>query len=173
MSLRFLVFGNSGSGKSTLAAHLASQHGIAHLDLDSVAWEPGLPPRRRPLADACADIQRVVDAESNWVIEGCYADLLGFAAARATRVIWLDLPVEACVANARLRPWEPHKYPTKAAQDAWLDTLLDWIRAYDSRDDEFSAQAHGRLYASFVGEKSVYRRNPVLEGAGLPEAGDS
>ena len=36
---RIVVFGNSGSGKTTLARVLTSQYGLAHLDLDSLAWD--------------------------------------------------------------------------------------------------------------------------------------
>lgn len=39
-SMRTLLFGNSGSGKSTLAKRLARAHALAHLDLDSIVWEP-------------------------------------------------------------------------------------------------------------------------------------
>jgi adenylate kinase family enzyme len=35
--MKFAILGNSGSGKSTLAARLAQEHGLAHLDLDTVA----------------------------------------------------------------------------------------------------------------------------------------
>ncbi|WP_415071942.1 AAA family ATPase [Hyphomicrobium sp.] len=41
---RLLIFGNSGSGKSTLARQLAQERGLAHLDLDTLAWQPGMPP---------------------------------------------------------------------------------------------------------------------------------
>jgi hypothetical protein len=57
------------------------------------------------------------------------------------------------VQNCRARPWEPHKYASKAEQDANLPMLLDWVRAYDSRDDEFSLRAHRRLFKSFNGPK--------------------
>ena len=39
--MKVLVFGNSGSGKSTYAQALATRQGLAHLDLDSIVWEPG------------------------------------------------------------------------------------------------------------------------------------
>jgi adenylate kinase family enzyme len=39
--MSILIFGNSGSGKTTLARTLAAKHRLAHLDLDSIVWEPG------------------------------------------------------------------------------------------------------------------------------------
>jgi len=42
--VRIVVIGNSGSGKSTLAKRL----GVPHLDLDTLAWQPGVSDRREP-----------------------------------------------------------------------------------------------------------------------------
>ena len=106
---RILIFGNSGAGKSTLARQLATERGLAHLDLDTLAWQPGSPPQRRPLKESARDV--------------------------------------------RARPWEPHKYASKAEQDANLPLLLDWVRDYETRDDEFSLRSHRRLYDNFAGLK--------------------
>jgi adenylate kinase family enzyme len=150
---RIVIFGNSGSGKSTLAARLSGTSGLAHLDLDVLAWLPVAPPRRRPLEDSAAEMAAFMDAHDAWVIEGCYADLVALAAERCTRLVFLNPGVEACVANARRRPWEPHKYPSRAAQDANLAMLIGWIRDYDRRDDELSLAAHRRLFDGFAGDK--------------------
>ncbi len=152
---RVLVFGNSGAGKSTLARDLQDRDGLGHLDLDSLAWLDTTPPRRRPFDESRADIEAFMALHDGWVIEGCYADLLAMAAEEATEMIWLNPPTEACVAHARARPWEPHKYPSKEAQDANLPMLIDWIRAYDSREDEFSRRAHEALFDQFSGTKQA------------------
>lgn len=47
---KIMIFGNSGSGKSTLAKKLIKAEGLSHLDLDSLAWLPEVPPQRAPLA---------------------------------------------------------------------------------------------------------------------------
>jgi adenylate kinase family enzyme len=150
---RTLLLGNSGSGKSTLALRLARDDGLRHLDLDTLAWEPETPPRRRPLAHSVRELTSFMDAADRWVIEGCYADLLGAALPRCARLLFLNPGVEACVTNARERPWEPHKYPTKEAQDANLDMLIGWIRDYETRRDVFSLDAHRALFDAFAGEK--------------------
>jgi adenylate kinase family enzyme len=150
---RYLLLGNSGAGKSTLAQRLARGTGSSHLDLDTLAWEPEMPPRRRPVTDSAQEITSFMDANDRWVIEGCYADLLEVAQPRCTRLVLLAPGIEACVANARLRPWEPHKYPTKAAQDANLELLIGWIRDYDVRQDAFSSAAHRALFEGFAGDK--------------------
>ncbi|MGB5519594.1 MAG: shikimate kinase, partial [Gammaproteobacteria bacterium] len=45
---KILIFGNRGSGKSTLAKKLVKVEGVAHLDLDSLAWLPETLPQRAP-----------------------------------------------------------------------------------------------------------------------------
>ncbi|MDN3637378.1 shikimate kinase [Simiduia curdlanivorans] len=154
-----LVFGNSGSGKSTLAKKISAEQNAAHLDLDTVAWQATVPPTRTPISESKAKIGSFIEANGHWVIEGCYADLLALAQGSAEKIIFLDLPVADCIANARNRPWEPHKYESKAAQDANLAMLIDWISQYPTRTDTFSRQAHLNLYEAFTGEKEQRRSN--------------
>ena len=70
-----------------------------------------------------------------------------------TRLVFLDPGVDACIANARARPWEPHEHESQAARDAGLDFLIGWIRDYAIRDDEMSLAAHRTLYDGFAGAK--------------------
>jgi adenylate kinase family enzyme len=150
---RHVVVGNSGSGKSTLAARIARDAGAAHLDLDTLAWQPVTPPRRRPLAESTSELGAFMAGHEHWVIEGCYADLLAAALPRCSRLVFLNPGIESCVANARLRPWEPHKYPSRQAQDANLEMLIGWIRDYEVRADVFSLAAHRALFDRFAGDK--------------------
>ncbi|RLT92129.1 AAA family ATPase [Ketobacter sp.] len=158
-SKNILIFGNSGSGKSTLAQKLCAQYDLAHLDLDVIAWKPGLPPARMPLAESGALIERFVAEHAGWVIEGCYADLLEMLLGRCNELIFLDLPVAMCIENARKRPWEPHKYESKAAQDANLEMLIQWIAQYPERSDTFSRAAHRALFERFDGNKTLLELN--------------
>ena len=79
-------------------------------------------------------------------MEGCYADLAELALAHATHLVFLNPGVEACVANCRARPWEPHKYSSAAAQDRNLPMLVEWVRGYATRDDEYSLRRHRELF---------------------------
>ena len=155
-AMRLVVYGNSGAGKSTLARALADD-GLAHLDLDTLAWEPTEPPVRTPLEEAAAAIREFTEAHERWVIEGCYADLIERVLDRATKLVFLDPPVETCQAHARGRPWEPHKYPSPAAQDANLPMLLDWIADYPTREGPLGRPAHLALYEAFDGPKERRR----------------
>jgi len=132
---------------------------MAHLDLDSLAWLPSQPPRRMPLAESRVLINEFTENNESWVIEGCYTDLLEVLAEKATEVVFLNLPLEHCLQNASIRPWEPHKYATKEAQDANLEMLLDWIAQYEHRDDVFSLAAHASFYEGFSGTKTCIRSN--------------
>ena len=100
-----------------------------------------------------------LEAETDWVIEGCYMDLLETVASKSTEIIFLNLPVEQCIENARNRPWEPEKYETKAAQDDFLDQLIDWIALYPKRSDDLSLEAHVRFYENYTGKKRMYVSN--------------
>ena len=151
--MRVVVMGNSGAGKSTLAARLAKEHALAHLDLDTLAWLPESPPRRAPLEQSAAKISAFTTGHERWVIEGCYADLLQHAARGCGLLVFLNPGLEVCLANCRARPWEPHKYPSREAQDANLTMLLSWVRDYETRSDEFSLRAHRALFDGHVGDK--------------------
>jgi adenylate kinase family enzyme len=144
---RLVVMGNSGSGKS----RYAKRAGLPHLDLDTLAWDPG--PKRRPVERSRRELEGFLALHEEWVIEGCYADLLELALPHATRLVFLNPGIEACIAHARARPWEPHKYESKEQQDAKLPMLERWIREYETRNDEFSLAAHRALFEGFGGEK--------------------
>lgn len=156
---KIIIFGNSGSGKSTLAKHLAKNQGLAHLDLDTIAWLDTIPPQRMPIVQSTEVIDNFVSANTNWVIEGCYADLLEYVMPKANKLIFLNLPVADCITNAKNRPWEPHKYPNKQAQDDNLAMLIEWIKQYPNRDDTFSLTAHKKLYQTFAGAKEIRTKN--------------
>lgn len=159
--MRYLIVGNSGSGKSTLAMRLAARDRLAHLDLDTLAWLPGA--KRRPFDDSARDIRAFLDANTDWVIEGCYARLIACVPAEGVTLVLLDIDIEECVENARQRPWEPHKYEAKDVQDARLEALIAWIRGYEKRTDELSRTAHRALFDAFPGAKIELRSREAID----------
>ncbi len=156
---KIVIFGNSGSGKSTLAKTLAASQNLAHLDLDTIAWKPVSPPVRMSIEESNVQLFDFIDHHKDWVIEGCYADLLSLVLPYADEMFFLNLPVSACIENAKNRPWEPHKYESEAAQNDNLAMLIDWIALYPSRTDTFSQQAHENLYKQFDGKKTMFTTN--------------
>ena len=147
---KVLIFGNSGSGKSTLAKKLCESEGLSHLDLDTLAWEQSLPPERKPVIESKLEINKFMESNNAWVIEGCYTDLLECALEQASEIIYMNLAVELCIKNAKASPWEPHKYESKQAQDANLEMLIDWISDYATRSDTFSKAEHSRLFEQYL-----------------------
>ncbi|MCP4325043.1 MAG: shikimate kinase [Alteromonadales bacterium] len=156
---KVLIFGNSASGKSTLAKQLAQSENLAHLDLDLLAWQPTNPPTRTSLDDSRKAIEQFIQQHTSWVIEGCYTDLLTMVEAVSSEVIFMNLPVTQCIANAKNRPWEPHKYDSKEAQDANLAMLIEWISQYESREDTFSKNAHTEFYQNYSASKKMITGN--------------
>lgn len=137
-----------------MARRLSRERGLAHLDLDSLAWTaPGV---RKPVEDSAKEITAFITANSDWVAEGCYADLVEVGLPAATEVRFLNPGTEACVANCRARPWEPEKYASQEEQDKKLAFLIEWVRQYETRDDEYSFARHRRLFESFAGAKAEF-----------------
>ncbi|MGJ8696792.1 MAG: AAA family ATPase [Verrucomicrobiaceae bacterium] len=150
---RVVIFGNSGSGKTSMARRLSKESGLAHLDLDEVAWKGGDPPVRESIETSVAAIDEFRARNSGWIIEGCYSSLISHAARDATEMYFLNIGIEACIENCRARPWEPGKYSSAEAQDAKLAMLIDWVKRYEARDDEFSLRDHREIFAKFEGKK--------------------
>lgn len=158
--MRILIFGNSGSGKSTLARALSVRGGCAHLDLDTIVWEPGRIAEPRPIRQVRDDLDAFLARHDAWVIEGCYGELVAHAAHACTELVFLNPGREACLANNRRRPWEPHKYDSPEKQDAMLDNLQAWVAGYYERDDAWSYAAHRRLFDAHDGTKTEYTAMP-------------
>jgi hypothetical protein len=112
-----------------------------------------------PLAESKILIDEFTANNASWVVEGCYTDLLEILAENATEVVFLNLPIEQCLQNANHRPWEPHKYASKEAQDENLEMLLDWIAQYEHRIDVFSLAAHTKFYEGFSGTRTCILTN--------------
>jgi adenylate kinase family enzyme len=155
--MKVLVFGNSGAGKSTYARGLAAKEGLAHLELDSIVWEPGQIAVQRSIDSVTADLWRFIDSHDIWVIEGCYGELVQAASAHCTLLVFLNPGVEACLANNTRRPWEPHKYASRQEQDAMLNKLQDWVAGYYQRNDAWSYRTHRAIFDTFTGPKVEHR----------------
>lgn len=151
--MKLLVFGNSGSGKSTFARAFARHTGIAHLDLDSIVWEAGKIAVQRPAAAIAAALADFMANNAHWIIEGCYGELVEAAAPQCTELVFLNPGRETCLANNMRRPWEPHKYASREAQDAMLANLQAWVAGYYERDDAWSYKAHRAIFDAHCGPK--------------------
>ena len=162
-SMRIVILGNAGSGKSTLAKSLARTQGMPMLDLDTLVWEPDLVAVERPDALVFADLAQFCRESDDWVIDGCYGDLVEAVLPHGPLLIFLEPGQDVCVANCRARPWEPHKYRTKKAQDEHLEHLLGWVRSYYHLDGSMSLAGHRAVFEAYAGPKRLVTRLAELE----------
>jgi hypothetical protein len=132
---------------------LAAAHSLSTLDLDTVAWELDRVAVPRSDAAAAADVRAFCTSNQRWVVEGCYAGLVQHALECSPILLFMDPGMEACLSHCRQRPWEPHKYASKAEQDAKLEFLLAWVREYYTRDGDLSLGAHEALFEAYGGPK--------------------
>ena len=153
--MRVIIYGNSGSGKSTMASKLVDTHeDTSCLALDSIAFREGA--ERRPLAESVDAMRQFMAKHSHWVIEGCYGDLIEAALPECSELRFLNPGVDACIEHCLARPWEADKYDSDAAQQAMLAPLLDWVRQYPGRSDEFGLARHQQIFQAFSGAKREY-----------------
>jgi hypothetical protein len=133
------------------------REGLAHLDLDSIVWEPGKIAVQRSREAGAASLQSFVDSHTAWVIEGCYGELVRAASAHCTLLVFLNPGMDACLANNLRRPWEPHKYASLELQNAMLSQLQEWVAGYYRRKDSWSYRVHREIFDAFAGPKMEHR----------------
>jgi hypothetical protein len=160
---RWLIIGNSGSGKSTLAERVGAALHLPIFDLDLIHWH--LDGCKRDEADAKVRVAGIASADG-WIVEGVYGWLAQVALARATTLIWLDLPWDDCrdgLLDRGLR-----RGMTPSDQDA----LLAWAKEYWTRTSPSSSMGHGRLYRAFQGDKAhLHTRDEVAAFLRQPRSG--
>lgn len=108
------------------------------------------------MEDSIRELGEFISAHSEWLIEGCYGDLVEAALPECTELRFLNPGIEACVGNCRKRPWEPDKYASPEEQKEGLDDLIGWIREYEIRDDEYGFSRHRAIFERFEGSKREY-----------------
>ena len=154
---RVVIYGNAGSGKTTMARSL----GLPVLGLDDIAWAAtGV---RMPLADSLVALKEFIATHPEWVVEGCYGDLVEAAAAHCTELRFLNPGAEVCVANARRRPWEPGYCTSPEEQQRLLGPLIEFIRGYETVADEYGLTRHRAIFAAHRGPKREYTQQDAAE----------
>ena len=174
--MRIAILGNAGSGKSTLAKSLARTQGMPMLDLDTLVWEPDRVAVERPDSLVFADLAQFCRESDDWVIDGCYGDLVEAVLPHGPLLIFLEPGQDVCIANCRNRPWEPHKYRTKREQDDHLEDLLGWVRSYYDLDGSMSLAGHRAVFDAYAGPKRLVTQLAeleVMQGAWLGAAATS
>ena len=160
--MRLILLGNAGAGKSTMARCLIGSADIPRLSLDEIAWDQG--PKRKPLDESLTLLRQFINTNEQWVIEGCYGDLIEAALPCCTELRFLNPGTETCVVHCKRRPWEPSKFSSAEEQDAMLSQLIQWVQEYETRDDEYGLKRHRQVFDGFLGSKKEYTSIASYEG---------
>ena len=162
--MKVILLGNAGAGKSTMARSLIASAGadVPRLSLDEIAW--GEFAERLPLSESLEQLRRFLTANGQWIIEGCYSDLVEAALPHCTELRFLNPGVDVCVAHCRKRPWEPEKFPSTEQQNAMLDQLIQWVTEYETRNDEYGLKRHRQIFDNFSGAKREYTSTASYAG---------
>ncbi len=150
---KIIIYGNSGSGKSTLAGQLKVKYNIPVLDMDTITWVTDQPGVRLALDVSVHQIMEFINEHPEWIMEGCYGDLIERALPYSTELIFLNPGIEQCLLNNLKRPFESHKYASLEEQNKHFEFLQKWVQEYDQRDYEFSYLRHRKIYDLFQGSK--------------------
>ncbi len=105
---RIVIAGASGAGKSTLARGISARTGVRHVEIDALHWGADWTPRPEFLDDVEAFI-----ADDRWVTEWQYRRARGIVIARATVLIWLDLPYPIVLARVVRRTTQRRRRRTE------------------------------------------------------------
>jgi len=97
---RILIIGGSGSGKTTLARKIGAAVNNPVHHLDSLIFFDNW--KTHPKARILIGIDKIIGAD-NWVFEGSFAPAFDRQLARATMVVFLDIPTHIRVWRAVAR----------------------------------------------------------------------
>lgn len=100
-----MIVGNSGSGKSTLAQQLGDLLSVPVIHGDKLRWQEDWTLRPKP------DFKALIDeatASEEWIFDGNFTSTFNLRAARATTLIWLDMPTPLCLYSILKRVFKHH-----------------------------------------------------------------
>ena len=124
---RIMIIGCPGSGKSTFARSLTEKTGLPLHYLDMMYWNPDR--TTKPKEEFRAALRETV-ALSEWIIDGNYGSTLELRMEACDTVIFLDYPVEVCIAGVEARRGKPR------ADMPWVETepdleFIEFVRKYN------------------------------------------
>lgn len=121
--MKISVIGYSGAGKSTLACYLGEMLDIPVLHLDAVHWLPGW--NVRPSAEKTALIERFLNENSSWVIDGNYFSLFSERRMKESDIIiFLDFNRFSCLRRVTAR-YKKYKGRTREDMGKGCEEKID------------------------------------------------
>lgn len=113
---KVIVIGCPGSGKSTFARALHQITGLPLCHLDMLFWNPD-----KTTVEKSVFLERLshVLQQDVWIIDGNFSSTMELRLQECDTVIFLDYPVELCLAGVRQRRGQPR------ADLPWVETEED------------------------------------------------
>ena len=111
-----IIIGCPGSGKSVLSRQLAGTLNLPLYHLDMIWHKPDKTTISKEEFDTRLD---EILSQDSWVIDGNYQRTLEKRIAAATAIVFLDLPTEICIKNAKNRVGKPRD------DMPWVEEYLD------------------------------------------------
>lgn len=164
---RIAVIGCSGAGKSTVARALAAPSGLPVIHLDAEHWQPGwVEPDAAEWAARLAGFA----AGPCWIIDGQYGRDLTARLARATLIVWLDLPTIVCLWGAlrRWRAWRGRTRPDMGPDcpEKFDAAFLHWIACFRRRVRPAIVDAVASSDAALIRITSARQRCRLIDAVG-------
>ena len=101
---KILIIGCPGSGKSTLARALHEKTGIPLCHLDMLYWNADKTVVEK---EVFLDRLSAVLATERWIMDGNFSSTMEMRLAACDAVIFLDYPLDICLAGVRARRGKP------------------------------------------------------------------
>lgn len=92
--MKIHIIGGSGTGKSYIANKISEKYNIPHTDLDDIFWDNSSDSygTKAPLDERLKKLNKILDENDNWVIEGVYYEWLKDSFNAADLIFVLDIP---------------------------------------------------------------------------------